>query len=855
MSVRRRLDRLRRLTRAEVAWRSRTAAQRTADRLVRRLRRPAWRRERLAAALGANEMRDVRALLAAGRFEQAHHALAAHVGQRPARSLLHPSMRVPLRERVLAAYPGAVDAARSRGDRILNDQYDLLGYEGLHFAGPGGVTDWHLDPVSRRRAARSFWADVPYLDSASGDHKVIWELNRHQHWLALGRAWWLTGDHRYRARVIQESTGWLKANPPLTGVNWASALELAFRAISWTWAIELFADGDAPGEPPWLVDLLLGLDAHLRHIERNLSRYFSPNTHLLGEALALYVCGRTWPELSDAAKWARIGGDILVAEMERQVLADGFHAEQSTHYHRYALDFYLLALSTARLTHDHPREPAFAEVADRMATALRYVTDSAGRIPLIGDDDGGQLFPIAGHPPDDVRPTLAWAATLLGRPEIALGPPPESATWLTAALGDAEMPPERPLSSPPNDSVVLGSSGYCVSRRDDSLLVFDAGAHGFMNGGHAHADALGLTLSIGADRLLIDPGTGTYTMDPGLRDRLRSSKLHNTVTVDGRSQSVPAGPFHWARTAGARLERAVVGATFDLFHAATDAYAPVRHERFVFATGARSWIVADRLTGPGRHEAAVHWHIDPAWSASSDGRGAWTLTHGSGVQARLAITGATVDVSRGDESDGLGWVAPIYGRIVPGTTLRGLIARTAPFWIVTTIDAGTPQLEAASTTRLDVLSMRVDGTACAVMTRRAGDVDVTLFRATRDRDPLTVAIGPRDTMALTTDAAALHARLSDAGQLLRVCLAEATVFRFDGTAPVTVTCPTPIADLDVRLDAAGTPLIWTSCRRDDVSVSVEGSGLSRTKGNGPLARQPVPAVRMPCVESPASPTR
>src|SRR5918993_798367 len=116
---------------------------------------------------------------------------------------------------------------------------------------------------------------------------------------------------------------------------------------------------------------------------------------------------------------------------------------------------------------------------------------------------------------------------------------------------------------------------------------------------------------------------------------------------------------------------------------------------------------------------------------------------------------------------------------------------------------------------------------------------------------LAVTIGPRDTLALTTDAAALHARFSDAGQLLRVCLAEATVFRFDGTAPVTVTCPTPIADLDVRLDAAGTPLVSTSSRRDDVAVSVEGSPPSRTEGNGRPARQPVPAVRMPCVESPA----
>ena len=634
-----------------------------------KLRTPAWRRDSLARALLPDQAIEVQPLLAAGRFEDAHRALAAHVRQRPVRSVLHPTLRGPLRARVLAACPSAADDARTRGDRIVNGAYDLLGYEGLRFTGRGAAIDWHLDPVSGRRAPEGFWADVPYLDPASGDHKVIWELNRHQHWLALGRAWWLTGDHRYRARFIAEATGWMLANPPRMGVNWASALELAFRTISWTWAIELFADGEVPGEPPWLVDLLLGLDVQLRHVERNLSWYFSPNTHLLGEALALYVCGRTWPELRDGARWARVGGDILVGEIDRQVLADGFHAERSTHYHRYALDFYLLALATARTTRDDDRTAALANVADRMAAALLQVTDAAGRVPLIGDDDGGQLFPIAGHAPDDVRPTLAWAASLLGRPELAIGPSPEPALWLTAALGAVQTATAAPVQSTPGGSVVLAASGYHVSRRDEALLVFDGGAHGFLNAGHAHADALAVTLSAGVRRLLVDAGTGAYTMDPGLRDRLRSSQLHNTMTIDGRSQSVPAGPFHWARSANAHVQRAVVGATLDLFHAATDAFLPLRHERIVFATGAHTWIVADRLTGPagtGRHRASVHWHVDPEWAVAFDGRGAWTLHHRDGSEARLAMPDLSVELFRGDQATGLGWVAPVYGRLTAG---------------------------------------------------------------------------------------------------------------------------------------------------------------------------------------------
>ena len=845
MSVRSRISRARRLTRAEAAWRTRAMAQRAADRVALKFGARGWRRESLARALTLDAVPGIQRLLATSRFEAAHQAIAAHVRQRPVRSLLHPSLRDGLRASVLRNCTTATADAQVRGDRIVRGEYDLLGYEGVRFASARAASsvDWHLDPVSGRRAAAIFWADVPYLAPASGDHKVIWELNRHQHWLALGRAWWLTGDHRYRDRVIAEAGSWMAANPPLVGINWCSALELAFRAISWTWAIELFAEGDVPGEPPWLVDLLLGLDTQMRHIERNLSWYFSPNTHLLGEGLALYVCGRTWPELRDSPKWAQIGGDILTSEIDRQVLPDGFHAERSTHYHRYALDFYLLALATARLTRDRTREAALAGVADRMATALRQVTDAGGRVPLIGDDDGGELFPISGHAPADVRPTLAWAASLLGREELAIGPAPEAVLWLTAAPDAAAPSPSAQspagVGSTRAESVVLGSSGYHVSRRNDSLLVFDAGAHGFMNAGHAHADALAVTLSTGTHRLLVDPGTATYTIDRALRDRLRSSQLHNTVTVDGRSQSTPAGVFHWAFTAQASAERAVLAPTFDLFHAATDAYAPLRLERMVLATGAHTWIVADRLAGTGRHRASVHWHIDPEWAVAPQEHGAWVMRHPTGVEARLAMPGMATDLFRGDTRIGLGWVAPVYGRLMPATTLRGTSERNVPYWMMTTIDVGTPRLDDAVTTLLDVVSSEAGGLACAVLTRHARGAEVTMFRAGRERDTLTVGVEPRGGIALTTDAAALHVRISNGGRLERVCLVDATVFRLDGPAPVTIASVVPVADVDVRLEGGAAPVVTTTRPGADLTISLERPSTRGAAGNATSVAQSV----------------
>jgi len=167
-------------------------------------------------------------------------------------------------------------------NRVRNGGFDLLGYEALRFGAP---VDWHLDPTTGIRSPRSHWSVIRYLDpSVVGDHKVVWELNRHQHFMLLGRAYRLTGNEEYAQTFVDHVTAWMSDNPPKQGINWASSLEVSYRLIAWVWAIELFRDS------PKLTARLRGrmlkyLHAHATHVERFLSTYFSPNTHLTGEAL------------------------------------------------------------------------------------------------------------------------------------------------------------------------------------------------------------------------------------------------------------------------------------------------------------------------------------------------------------------------------------------------------------------------------------------------------------------------------------------------------------------------------------------------------------------------------------------
>jgi hypothetical protein len=685
-------SRVRRMSAAEVVSRAWNVGRREAQWLAWCCRRPRWNRRDLARRLAGDTplLAETRDSLRRGDRTAAHRLLVRHFSERAPRFVIDRRDRARVASEIGRALPHATHHAAQAADQLLDGRFDLLGYHGLSFAtAQAGASrvDWHWDPVHGRRPPMTHWTRVRYLDPSVGDHKIVWELNRHQHWPAYGRAYWLTGDPRYRDAFTTELTDWMSANPPMTGINWASMLELGLRSLSWIWALHFFAGTEEPAatdtpRTAWLPDLLLGLDRQLSLVEWNLSTYFSPNTHLIGEALALYVAGRCLPELGRAGAWEQCGRRVLVEQAARQINPDGSHAELSLHYHRYALDMYLLALAVALVTGDDAAR-ALAQAVRRLATFARLMADESLRLPRFGDDDGGLLMPWCGRDPTDIGDSLAVASELLGDPWLDGGSSAEEAIWMTGRSHVPAAPPTRPCS------IALPSSGYAVMRnRRGDHLVIDVGPLGVGNAGHAHADALSLTLVVAGQPFLIDPGTGFYTIEPTWRDRFRSTGFHNTLMIDGQWQSHPGGPFHWETAAGATLHAWRSGSGFDYVDASHDGYRPVTHRRTVLARPGY-WVVVDWVLGEGLHAAALHWHLDPSWAVRADRDGHVAARHPSGVCTWIATSAARlIPVSGSTAEPPLGWHAPRYGALAPITTLRAASRAQLPCCFATVIVDG-----------------------------------------------------------------------------------------------------------------------------------------------------------------------
>jgi hypothetical protein len=646
-------------------------ADRARQEIARRLDRRRWERDGAAAAEPVGEAAAAGALARFRRVVEARFPEGAVSEAVPAL--------------VAARFPASAAGLRATADAVCRGRFDLLGYRALDFGDP---IDWHLDPVAGRRAPRVHASRLDPLDAGTvGDCKVTWELNRHQWLVTLGQAWALTREARYAGAFAAALRGWLAANPPGVGLCWASSLEAALRVIAWTWALALFRRAPAL-TPALFAAARQAVAAHARHVRRYLSHDFSPNTHLTGEALGLLYAGLFFDDLPGADDWRRTGLRLLVGEAHRQVGADGVYFEQSTCYARYTADTYLhLVLLAARNGIEVP-----ATVTQRLAALLawlRLLRRPDGRVPSIGDADGGRLLPLGARPPDDFDDTLTLGAALLGRGELA--PPragiPAEAPWLLGervGLQDAGAGSLGGVSS-----VALPDGGWVVLRSGEDQLVLDAGPLGCpVSSGHGHADLLAVQCTAGGEAFLVDAGTGDYA-DPGWRSYFRSTAAHSTVLVDGRGQAEPRGPFAWDQRPRARLRRFVSTAARELAEAEHDAYRrladPVVHRRRVILhRRARAWLVVDDLLGRAQHRVEVRWQfaalpvgLEPAgWARARGARGHLLVVPFAAAPLALAV-------DEGRLHPPGGWLSPAYGVRVPAPALTCATDARLPLRVVT----------------------------------------------------------------------------------------------------------------------------------------------------------------------------
>ena len=128
-----------------------------------------------------------------------------------------------------------------------------------------------------------------------------------------------------------------------------------------------------------------------------------------------------------------------------------------------------------------------------------------------------------------LEPIIAGARQALGAMVHADG---EVCLFNDAWIGEAPPPAFLGASAGMGKSI-LPDTGYVRLAGGADSVIFDAGPVGpDSNPGHAHGDFLSFELTVAGERLVVDPGTPTYTAGD-MRDWCRSSASHNGPHVRG----------------------------------------------------------------------------------------------------------------------------------------------------------------------------------------------------------------------------------------------------------------------------------------------------------------------------------
>ena len=542
--------------------------------------------------------------------------------------------------------PASRNWPKADSERILAMADAMLRDENTFFTFPyrlrGIDRVWEFDPLEKKYWPRRHYSERHlHAPDTPRDAKIVWEINRFADLPVLGQAYALTHDDRYAEEALWRMRSWIDGNPFASTVNWASALEISIRLISWSTTILLL--GGRFDET-----IALSVYQQARYLAADLSTdKLVPSNHLIGEAAGVFLVSSLW-NFPQSEHYARLAKQILSREIVRQTFEDGVTREASSWYHRFVTDLCDLADRVGAVT-GNPFGEQFRKRLANMKAFLQAMTVN-GTLVRYGDADDG------------------WALSLRGSVN----------EWMEAIFG---APPTAPSKLAEG---LYPSAELIAAQVKNAFLLLRAGAFGMGGAGsssHAHDDLLSPILHLAGQPVLADPGTYVYNGKPKDRNRFRTAEAHNGIIVGVGTGAVPKLNFGWSRI---RPDAKILEAAFTDREAIVKAqYGEWPGHRRIIKLKQDQALILDRFEQPMEPTCTWRLHLDPQWKLHSKQPNNCLFRNESGKILSIKLRGASDDI-RTLPYD----FSPSYGVLVPATMIEfSALKPTGVFAVLLTIES------------------------------------------------------------------------------------------------------------------------------------------------------------------------
>lgn len=443
-------------------------------------------------------------------------------------------------------------------------------------------------------------------DPTDVDIRSVHELSRMHHWCAYALAAHIDRNHRddWCEALFDEISTFMHETPAEVGVHWqfpmGTGIRLHSMLVAWDWARRsgwIHAIGDHH-VAAYAVD-------HARSVvARRESRGGLSTSHYAANLLGILAAGAYLIGEPTADDWRKLAVTELCKELHRQILPDGMANEGSTGYHRQVTDLFVQAASFGVFSSHELSKIALA--VDRCRTLERL------GMPLIGDNDDGLAMKLTG-----LTPHLDYMYDVGDR------------------LCGVEQQSGADLVAPDLGLTIRQHGSFVTSLRNGQVGQFG-------KGGHAHNDQNSMTLTIGGEPFVVDPGTSCYTSDPQRRDRERSVHDHATMWPPSSEQAfIPPGEDGLFWLLDDELETEVVANTETVWHGIVESQNGGRHERHV-TLHPDQLSVRDVYTGTAENNETAEWVLPLGEGIEIELDAGRAVLRGRSVSALLVWDNGTV---------------------------------------------------------------------------------------------------------------------------------------------------------------------------------------------------------------------
>lgn len=505
-------------------------------------------------------------------------------------------------------YTQSIEETIIDANEIMEHKFNLLGIK----VQLDEEINWHSSIDNDEEWSKSYSPNIDYFSSNRiSDIKLAWELNRMQHLVTLGKAFWMTEEEKYVEEYKKQILSWIKQNPYKKGINWMEGIETSIRLIAWIWAYFFFRNSH-----------ILDTDFKFKHLKsiylqaKFIDQHYSDkwnlnNNHLIAEAVGLIYVGAIFPFFSESNRWVEKGFNILEQELNKQILLDGVTWEQSTGYHKFVTDLYLHAVILAKIN-NISIDNIFYSKLEKMCDFLYESMNSQGKMPSIGDSDDASVLKICRRNYFDATPTVSIGYTLANK-EVKIEPIPEEVVWLLgpSQLNFLDKGSLNKNDKSQNNATLFYESGYTIFKQGNNKLIFTSGTQNkeYLHCGHKHMDMLSFTLGLDNKYFIIDPGTYTYYGEFDCRKYFKSIKSHNSIIIDKEDPAELKEIFETSNIPFSKIINYNIDEDTSWVTAQHNGYSNVIHSRTIMLIRNEYWLLIDYLEGKGIHECDINFHF------------------------------------------------------------------------------------------------------------------------------------------------------------------------------------------------------------------------------------------------------